>query len=146
MNDDLAKYIGDIKTQIVDFKSTQSIGSKSIKVFKTQTSNDWDAIWTRPNPFTVNSVSVFRFIPDNQDAPFISIRVYAQVNGFDFDPMFADRSAVEIMSNLGNVVTLRSNPITFGVSLQGGNQAGDTTRIKITVLGTDTGRIEKVES
>lgn len=145
MRDDIGEYVAKLEKEIIGFKSTQSISSRSIKVFKSETGNIWDASWTRPTAFVTNEVVFFRFVPDNQDAPFVSIQLKAELNGVEFNPDANDFVIANIFEGTGSsIVSLRSTPYYFGVSLEGGSSIGDTTRVKITILATDTGHIERV--
>jgi hypothetical protein len=152
---EVLRRIKALETSIRDFKTSQPIGTDSVKTYTSATNNEWDIIWTA----TLTGGSAWnrwriKFKADHQDAPFGRIRAVADFNGVPFD--FSTRSGIYLNGNflrvaddyLGNGLSSSTNSAEFEdpqllrfVAEGSALAAGVVVRIKFFVDATDTGRV-----
>lgn len=152
MDDDLGKRIKRLEADIISYKTSQPVGSDSVRAYTTQSNNIWDltetVVESYPGSGSGQARAFVRFKAAHQTAPFGRLRWQAQINGVNYN--------YSTTSNFFNTTTpyIFSSMDMFYASAEELNDStllrwnwvasaapGATIRVKFFVEATDTGRL-----
>lgn len=159
---EVAKQLARLEKDLLEMKSSQPIGSNSVRSYEILSNFVWDYDYTISaedfNGFSYSHSFRVRYIADNQQAPFASIRFMAQVNNIKYNPLTPQSNFVipgvtsgtdnayirigeDIFTNPDLTEYALDNVIDWRVELLPGS-LGTNFKLKFIINATDTGRIE----
>lgn len=157
---DLAKELSRLEKDLIQMKTSQPVGSNSVRAYETLTNFVWDYDYTMSSS-NYNGLSYthgfgVKFVARSQSAPFASIRLIAQVNGDRYNPLSAQNNNGGVTTGVDNsYITIYEDITTTGnlsdyaldntvrwVVGTNCKSAGTNFKIKVIVTATDLGRIE----
>lgn len=149
----LLKRIKRLESDIIAFKTSQPIGSDSVRVFSTQTNNIWDLEKTIVESFPGAGYGqarvAIKFKANNQVAPFGQLRWFATINGNNYNyttpSTFINSSTVPYIfsghSWQGLTQEELNDPTILSFIIVGSAPPEAVVRYKFVVDATDTGMI-----
>lgn len=156
----IAQSVSRLEKDLVQMKTSQPVGSGSVRAYETLTNNIWDSNYTftaaNYNGLAYTGGIYVKFISRTQSAPFATIRVIAEINGQKYNPLSAqnfavtgptagiDNAYVTIYEDIFNSGSLSDYALDNTVKWQINTSArsiGTVIRLKVIVTATDMGRI-----
>lgn len=157
---EMVKLVDRMEKDLLAMKSSQPIGSNSVRVYETLTNFIWDYDYTMTSAnydgIRYGHGMQIKFISRNQSAPFGSLRIQAKINGVTYDPVTAhnnfggvtngpDLSYITINEDIQNTGNLYDyaldNTLRWRINTSAAS-AGTNIQIKLIVTATDMGRIQ----
>lgn len=160
MENSLEDVVARLEKDLVAMKTTQPIGSSSVRSYESLTNYVWDYDYTMAannyNGISYSHGFSIKFTARNQSAPFANVRVLAQVNGVRYNSLSAtntnggvttgvDNAYIQIYEDIFNTGSLKDyaqdNVIRWRINTSC-KSIGTNFKIKVIVTATDMGRIE----
>lgn len=159
MDNGLVDEIAKIERDLMQMKTSQPIGSNSVRVYETLTNFVWDYDYTMTSA-DYNGIGYGRgmrviFTAREQSAPFATIRIMAEVNGQKYNMLWAPNGpstgpanayiqVYEDITSTGSLLDYtKDNTVRWRI-LPNCTTLGTTIRIKFIVTATDQGRLDFV--
>lgn len=152
-DDDLAKRIKRLESDVLGYKTTQPVGTDSVRAFTTQSNNIWDVTTTvvesYPGAGSGQSRAFVRFKAAHQTAPFGRLRWQATVNGVNYNYAtssnnFNSTSVPYGFSSVDNYYASPeeiNDPTMLRWNWVMSAPAGAVLRVKFFIEATDSGRL-----
>lgn len=144
MRDDIFDRIVNIEREILNYKTSQNISSRSIKTYKIESSNEFDLTIGPGHPGYTEFIT---FTADNQKAPFATIVADIYINGVRYHPETSPAFTYTLFqAHYGGVaadIGLHSNTVYW--TFYAARASSDKLEIKFTIYATDTGRLEVIK-
>lgn len=153
MDNDLAKRIKRLEEDILDYKTTQPVGSDSVRVYSTQSNNIWDVEVTATEMFAGDGYAqvrkAVRFKANKQQAPLGRLRAFVTINGNNYnyagESLYFNDSTTPYVFMLEDTVTSSSEEMNDPTLLRWNFIASvphnSVVRVKFFVDATDSGRL-----
>lgn len=149
---DLLTRIKRLESDVLSYKTSQPVGTDSVRVFQNQTNNIWDVEQTVVESFAGAGYgqvrASVRFKADHQSAPFGRMRWFATVNGVNYSYTTSSENATSatpyIFSSIDNLTPTTeelNDPTLLRFNIVGSAAPGVVLRYKFIIDATDTGRI-----
>lgn len=154
MNDtDLLKRIKRLENDVLGYKTFQPIGSDSVRTFTTMTNNEWDVDVVLVESFAGASFGQIdkriRFKADNQKAPFVRLRAFAEFDGIRYD--YSTNSRDTLNTTIDTVLIQDDwyainrqetvDPGLLRLQCLASGSPGKRVKLKFAIDATDTGRM-----
>lgn len=152
MDNDLGKRIKRLEEDILAYKTTQPVGSDSVRTYTTQSNNIWDITQTITESYPGSGYGqvrrAVRFKANRQQAPFGRLRCFITVNGvnynYDGESLYFNSSTpyVFIMEDTVTSTSEEMNdPTLLKWNFIASGPVGMVYRAKFIIDATDSGRL-----
>lgn len=153
MDNDLLKRIKKLEEELVAYKTTQPVGSDSVRTFTTNSNDIWDFNTTITELIAGDGYGQFRkavrFKANTQQAPFGRLRAFVQFNNVNYNPatgsLWFNSNVKPYVFMLEDTVTSSSDEMNDPELLRWNFIAtaphNTNIKVKFFVDATDTGRL-----